>query len=500
MKAFRGSIVALVVVGLLALAWWAVRPQPDTSPAATTTAGAKKKKNPGMEVGPQLFPFEKANLVRVEVARTDGTIVLEERADGWWIAGQEHRAARTMVNRVKHQLHDLAARATVVEGDGDLALYGLGESAVRVTLTMRDASTVRFRAGDPNPSGVSFYVLREGDSIVYTVKKSAVDYYTLDLSDFRERRFATFDSKDVDALSADLPGGRRLSFQRQGERSWEMLEPERFAADDGEVRALLGRVAALKASRFVTDTPTPAELASWGLDRPRARIKVTISDAEAVTLLLGAVSPEKDGDRALAWMALDGESTVYLARDGLLDDYEAEPVTFRLKSFARIDVNEVAQVSASFAGAGDDAELSGTVTVRNEADAWLWDDGVPVSGSTPRRVATRAAGVQSDEFVTSTGQDARYGFDAPIVRLVLTARDGRTSTLLVGASAEPTTDPEGHERPRWYARTLEHPEVYIVDAGLVDVVKDLMREHRRKSDGDAADAARRERIEKERGG
>src|SRR5688572_7368202 len=121
MKAFRGTLLALVALLALVGAWWMVRPK-DLTPA--------EKKALLKEAEKPIFVFEKANLVKVEVTRPEGTIVLAERADGWWIEGEEFRASRSMVNRVKHQLHDLVARATVVEGDADDALYGLGNSTI----------------------------------------------------------------------------------------------------------------------------------------------------------------------------------------------------------------------------------------------------------------------------------------------------------------------------------------------------------------------------------
>ena len=157
-------------------------------------------------------------------------------------------------------------------------------------------------------------------------------------------------------------------------------------------------------------------------------------------------------------------------------------------------------MDTTFAGDDRDPDLAKTVTVRMEADTWLWDDGVPVSGSTPKRLATRVANVQADEFVTDKSDDGSYGFDKPLVKVVLHDRSGETRTILLGKAAPPETDPEGHERERYYAKAQEFPEVYIVDSGVLDVVKDLMREHRRKAEGDEQKGERQERIQKELGG
>ncbi len=488
MKQFKGTILALAVLLALIGGYTLARPT-ELTPKERKAAMAKVE-------GVPLFVFEKADLVAVEVTRSDGPITLTEHADGsWWIEGTEMRASRQMVNRVKHQLHDLVSRATVAGESEEGALYGLGPSAIHIKLTMRDGSTQEFDAGDPNPSGVSFYLRRTGDDVVYTVKKSAVDYYSLELNEFRERRFASFDSKDVDGIDATLPEGKRLRVQRsaEGDRAWDLVEPIQIAAADMEVRGLLGRISAMKAIRFVESA---AALGEYGLAEPRARISIQFAGGKApLTLVLGNPSGEVDGEYPLAYAMLEGEPFVYQVRDVFLDDYLRDPEELRLKQFGRMDQNKIVSLTSTFAPAdSDDQDLAGTVVVRQAASEWQWEDGVLVPGSTPRRVAGRAADIESDEFVGVTGTDASYGFDKPIARVDMVDDTGRTSTVLLGKAASPTTDQEGHERSRLYARNAAFPEIYIVDDGLVDVLKDLHREHGRHARGEAAEEERKERI------
>jgi hypothetical protein len=252
----------------------------------------------------------------------------------------------------------------------------------------------------------------------------------------------------------------------------------------------------MKAIEFVTEEEG-VDLAQYGLDKPRAEITIRFSGRDPLTLLLGARTGKKDGDYDLAYAKLADEPTIYAVRDGLLEDYTADPATFRIKRFARMDPNKLATLEATYTGLGDDADLSGTVTVKMEADKWLWDDGIPVPGSTPKRLATRAANVNADEFVAENVPDGDYGFDKPRAKVVMTDLDGQVRTILVGKGAPPVKDPEGHERERFYARAVEFPEVYIIDAGLLDVVKDLMREHGRHARGEEEKDERQERIAKE---
>ena len=490
MKQFRGSLLALLALIGLIVGYQVLKPV-ELTPKERKEASKKQE-------GVALFVFEKADLVRVDVTRPDGPIALFEKPDGWWIEGTEMKASRQMVNRVKHQLHDLVSRATVVDDAEDGALYGLGPNAIHVKLTMRDGSTREFDAGDPNPSGVSFYVRKAGEDTIYTVKKSAMDYYSLSLSEFRERRFASFDTKDVDAISATLPGGKRLKIQRSGERFWDLLEPVKFAASDMEVRGLLGRVSAMKAIKFVADSPE--SMAPYGLDAPRATIAITFSGGkEPITLELGQPSGNKDGEYPLAYARLREEPFVYEVRDVFLDDYTRDPEELRLKQFGRMDQNDLVSLTSTFSPTDPgDQDLAGTVTVRQAASEWQWDDGVIVPGSTPRRVAGRAADIESDEFVSDTPDDGAYGFDHPLATIVMVDKDGRSTTLVIGKAAKPKEDQEGHSRPRWYAKNASFPEVYIVDDGVVDVLKDLHREHGRHARGEAEEEERQARIDAEK--
>ena len=256
MKAFKGTLVATVVLVVVGALVWSQRPAVFT---------------PDVVEGTRIFQFEKHELVRVEVDRPQAErIVLVEQDGGWIIEGSGHQAGRSMVNRVKHQIHDLSARAAVVEAPENPEIFGLGKNAIAVTLTMRDGRRIAFRVGDPNPTSVSYYLQPEGSDAVYTVQKAAVDYYSLTLDEFRERRFATFDSKDVVGFDAVLKlpeADYTLSMTRTGDRLWEMQAPIQMAADHDEARRLLGRISALKAVRF--EAKDDALLEAQGITAPR---------------------------------------------------------------------------------------------------------------------------------------------------------------------------------------------------------------------------------------
>ena len=482
MKAFKGTAISLLVLALVGMLVWSQRATVFT---------------PEVVEGTRIFQFEKHELVRVEVDRPQADrIVLLERDGRWIIEGTGHEAGRSMVNRVKHQIHDLAARATVVEAAENLDIFGLGANAISVALTMRDGRSVAFKVGDPNPTSVSYYIQPEGSDAVFTVQKAAVDYYSLTLDEFRERRFASFDSKDVVGFEAKLklPGADyTLALAKKSERLWEMTSPLQMAADLDEARRLLGRISALKAVRF--EQRDDARLAEQGLDRPRLDMRIEFASREPLRVRVGAAAPQVERHDELAYVLLDDADTIYVARSGLLEVFMREPSEMRNRRVVKLNAEDVVAIDAEISESGDPFELSGEGSVRFAAEQWVWSDGVPVSGSIPKRVARRLAELEVDDFIDGASvDDPRFGLTDPHVRIALRdASDGKR-VILIGSEGPVHTDSEGNPARRFYASVEGDSGVYLIHHGVYEVVKDLVREASRKATRDREKAARQERI------
>lgn len=486
MKAFRGTILAALALVALAVVVFLVKPDLLSGDAETGP--------------PRIFEFEKHEVVKVEVVKPgEGPVVLVEKDGQWTIEGTGFEAGRSMVNRVKHQLHDLTARATVVDAPDAPELYGLGDNAINVSITLRDGETLGFLAGDPNPSSVSYYIQPFGEDRVYTVKKSAVDYYSLTLDEFRERRFATFDSKDVNRFSAALSldgAPAALDVERTGDRQWQLHKPVEMAANDDRVRRLIGRVNALKARDFV-EVPAAerdARLAEMGLDDPRADITLSFGSRAPLRVRVGMDAPSENRFEELAYMLLDDEATVYVARRGMLDEFTQDPAELRNRRVVEMKSADVVAVDAVLVADGDD-DLAGEHGVRFAAERWFWADGVPFAGSTAERVARSLSDLEVDVFVDDDPSGlVGYGLEPPVARIVLSDEDGNEKAVRIGTEGEPMVDPEGNARPRRYVSIEGEASVYLVGERVLSVVKDLVREGNRKAKKDAEKAARRERI------
>ena len=456
MKEFRGSLVAIVL--LIVVAGWYARQGNQEQEKNQETA---------------LFRFEKHDVQKVLIERPEGeSIELFEKDGVWLVEGKHWRANPSMVNRIKHQLHDLDARTVVTEGANDSKLYGLGENGIRVSLTLSQGKTFSFLVGDPNPSEVSYYIQPLPGTIVYTVKKSAMDYFSHDLHAYRDPRFAKFDIKDAQEIHIKSEA-RELHIEKTGLGAW-WLQKENIDVDEGEVRGILSKIAALKAVRYI-DVPQGG--LDYGLTEPLLIIRVVLPDREQV-LWLG--NSFQEGRDHLSYVQRKGDSTVYVVRAALGSLAEREAQTLRNKKILQVRAEEIIAIEGTLMG-------EATAKIEKKADAWGWEDGSLISGSTPERLATALADVR----VLSFDEPKQEGTEQ--ARLTFSTSEQK-KTLYIGDVASEQSDEEGNVFQRYYAWFEEG--VYTIDGHSLRVLNDLIREKKRKNQSDKKTEGLHDRMQK----
>ncbi len=442
MRRFRGTLLAGLALVLLLAVWTVTRtPSPPAAPPAQA-----------------VLRFDKQAMVGFRLIRPDWTLAATRTDVGWTVAGEPWRLSRSMVRRITHQLHDLDARATLAEVD-DPQRYGLGEGAITVELFLADGQRISFEVGDPNPTSVSHYLRPVPGDDVYVVKRSAVDFWRAEPDAFREAHFAQFDTPDAVELRVDgtaLP----MTFSRASERTWMQSRPTGRRASRDAVRRMLGRISGLRADRFVADQP--ASLEPWGLHDPVARVRVGLGGGQLLNIDVGATIP--DSEPPLRWVRHVEEDAVYAVRDGLLEPFELPDDAYRDREVLGRNGWDVLHL---------EAEVDGVpIVLLRTVDSWRWPDGEEVDGSTPKRVAERAAALTATGF-----SDTAAVADPPWATVALTFEDG-VRTLRLG----PVLD--GEQR----VQVDETDETYVVGDGLAGVLDDLAREWQRKLERDDARA------------
>ncbi|HHO50290.1 MAG TPA: DUF4340 domain-containing protein [Deltaproteobacteria bacterium] len=463
MRRFRGSILALgVLLLVLGIAWWLDRSEavPEVSPDT-------------------LFRFDKEDLVAFTIVRPDATIEIRRIDDRWTAVGRSWRPNRAMIRRVAHQLHDLDARANVIDDPEAPEVYGLGSDAIEVTLELRGGERLAFRVGDPNPTSVSYYVqVLSSDQAeigrVYVVKKASMDYYRLDIQAFREDRIATFDAADAVSLVAQIDGGQ-IEAERTGPLTWQLHAPVEQEASRDKIRLMLGRISALRALAFEADAP--GDLAPWGIGEDAPRIAITLGSGEVIAVRLGDMLPDTEPPQRYAY--LEADDAVYVVKAGILESFRLSADELRNRVLLGKHAWDVVALQVT-PPADEPLRLTKT------SDDWRWPDGAVISGSTPERVAGRAAELKAIVF----HEIAPGGFGPEFATVQLWFEDQLEATVRLGRRWEiEVPDAQegigGRTEGRQLARIDDRETIYEIDDGLAEVIEDLWREHGRKLERDA---------------
>ena len=289
--------------------------------------------------------------------------------------------------------------------------------------------------------------------------------------------------------------------QKVGEDRWELSEPMVLEMEKDRARGLLGRLGALKAKEFVQEIEGNAseELRLYGLDDPRARFRVSFGARDPLEIVMGRGFTDED-DNAVAYMKVVGESTVYLAKEQLLDEFLADPTALRNRSFIGMGPEDVRQVEIAMAP-HEGADFHGQVSLRFDSDVWKWEDGRPVPGSTPRRLVERVTQLRANDFVDDEADRQKGLFEQPLARVLLKSETEQVE-LRIGQKGPPIPAAEGpgEERPavdRYYAKVVSEEDVYLIDPSILGVIEDAVREYQRKEAKDQEQEERRDLMREE---
>lgn len=232
-------------------------------------------------------------------------------------------------------------------------------------------------AREPNAlSGeIEYYAQLENRSALFTVAMPVALLETLRAAaeKLREKQILDFEPSAVTAISLAAPADNQppLALQRLETASgapdaghWQIVRRggenqglQTMPADRAAVQQLLARLSGLTAQAFVSDSPSSAELESWGFNRPEREITLTIAPPDApapaqaqagarppsstpatVTLRLGS-----DANRSKVYARVGGAndpgSFIYAVDADLDREFPLQPAAWRDRALPALPPN-----------------------------------------------------------------------------------------------------------------------------------------------------------------
>src|SRR6185436_3473212 len=231
---FRLGVVVLLIAAVC-LVVWVDRPKPEDA-AKPAEQGA-------------LLSFDAADVRRIEIDRSSGTVALERVGENGWslVAPRRVEADPARVDEMLRSLHDARAVAVVEEKGGDESRFGLAtpELAVRLTLA-REPAARTLRIGRKSPVGLERYAAT-GDGRILLADASLASALERSPDELEEKRLLPVAAEDVRRILVKRPGGN-LGLRKDGSE-WSLTEPMRDTADASAADALARSLASLSVTK-----------------------------------------------------------------------------------------------------------------------------------------------------------------------------------------------------------------------------------------------------------
>jgi len=215
--------------------------------------------------------FERAALKAVLLKNDNGTIRLEKQGESWTItqplrADADKDAIEGLLNSLEFARIDRRLGA-----DGDRKQYGLDPPKASLTIeTTPPADTRTLQIGDSAPIGGACYALLPVTNEVAVVSASVEDLKRKDLLSLRDKSLLSLDPWKVKRLT--LERGRETIRLEKPEEGWIVRQPAEAPADGPTLTDLLSGLESLRATAFVSEKPSGADLKRFGLAPPQARM------------------------------------------------------------------------------------------------------------------------------------------------------------------------------------------------------------------------------------
>jgi hypothetical protein len=362
--------------------------------------------------------IDTAQIQQVTVRAEAGDVTtLKKDADAWQIVSPVTApAADIEVSGITSALQQLEIERVIEEKPADLAPYGLSTPRIEISFTSGgDKPSGRLLVGNKSPTGGGLYAKRNDEPRVFMIpeyQQGVLNKTTFDLRDKTVLKIAR-DAVDGIELSA---GGAPLQFSKQG-GDWKITAPLAARADFGMVSSIVSRVETAQMQSVVANDATPAELKTYGLEKPEITVTFSAGSSRA-TLALGA----KAGDRAV--YARDASRPAVVTVDSSL----ADDLRKGVEDYRRKDVFEFRAFNATRVELSRDGQSTVFERVKGEGENAqdTWRRVSPSPGDADRsKVEALLTGLADIRATGFTATTAKTGLDKPALTVAVSFEEGK---------------------------------------------------------------------------
>lgn len=432
-------VVALVVGGLVYLDYR----------KGTPTNEAASQRN-------RLLKLKAADVTRLEIVRTNQTIVLERTGTQWNMKKPlAVRADDSAVNSILDEV-EFAERTRTLTGTAP-AEFGVDAPRIRLSIQDKDGIT-SLRVGSETPTKDAVYVKVGDEKDIVVVRKSMYERLDRSVDDLRDRTVIGYVADSATRL--EIKNAERVmelaktASATNAEPRWAFVRPLTVRADQQKTRQLLSDLGNLRVLDFVSEDPK--DLHTFRLDEPTAEVTVWTGAADTGKTLLIGVATTNDATKVIA-KRKGADSIFTISADEAkkfvlqINDLRARQVlTFDEPAVRTVELVRGSDKLAVTRDTGPEGGWRVTAPVAMAADATHVQD-----------LLTKLSDLQVLEFVADVATDVeKYGLVTPAAAVTLQGEGTNVVAQLLVGSVNPSNT--------WrYVKRADEPSVYGVDTNMV---------------------------------
>ncbi len=224
-----------------------------------------------------LLRMKREDITGLEILRPEAEgILLSKEAQQWVIKHPvETSADGSTVDVLLRDLSQATRDRTFPEGGARAEKYGLHEPRMRLKV-QAGGEDKTLLIGNDDFTGSNIYAQFQGDSEVLLTSRVLFSTADKDLMQWRSKKVLVFDRDELQEIEV-VNSADTIRLTRP-EEDWRLEAPIQELADQNAVSSLLSTVEFAQAQEFVSDDPE--DLKSYGLDPPRATLRVRHRDQD----------------------------------------------------------------------------------------------------------------------------------------------------------------------------------------------------------------------------
>lgn len=262
----------------------------------------------------------------------------------------------------------------------------------------------------------------------------------------KTQKLLSFKDGEVQGLFLNYPD-QEIHLQREARGRWRIVYPVEATADDSVVASVLAALNTTDIKRTIAENPTPADLENFGLNKPEAKVLVSLRNGTALPpISVGARTPFGNS----VYIRRGSDAGVLLADASVRSNLVKKLNDLRDKEILSASEDQVARLEIRSA-------KNSLVLARGEKDDWRVE--TPKKGKAKQGAVAKFLSLLNRLRATGFADDdatdfKKYGLDSPSIKVSIAGKNGKNlGTLLLGSKL-------GNE---YYAAWEGSSTVYTID-------------------------------------